>query len=126
MTLDNSLLFSDDVNLTVTVDSSIIAISKTPAGGVWIGLYATQLATGTSPTLDAKVQYSDSSSFASGVEDGPAFEQLDETNTPYRRHLLVQSKRGFARIAYTLTGTSPVFNNVTSGIASGPLRDDPA
>lgn len=124
--LDSNLIFTDDLTLNADGQSSILDLGKTGVDGVWVALISKTLATGTSPTLDAKIQYSDSATFASGVEDGPAFEQLTDANTPYRRHLLVQTKRRYARFDYVITGTTPVFANMTTAVVSGPQRDDTA
>lgn len=121
---DSNLLFSNAVTLTATGNSTILDISKWPSGGAWVELAVVGTVSGTTPTLDAKVQYSDSPTFASGISDGPDFNQI--TVTDRRQALLCQSKKRYARIAYTVGGTTPSFGGVTAGIVSGPNRDDTA
>jgi hypothetical protein len=78
-----------------------------------------------SPTIDAKVQYSDSATFASGVEDGPAWPQLTPaTGGSYRRTLLCQSKRRYWRVLLTKGGTTLTSETLLAHVVSGPQRDD--
>lgn len=123
---DANLLFTNNLAISATGNSSILDISKWPAQGAWVELTVTGAITGTTPTLDAKVQYSDSGTFASGISDGPDFNQIIPATANKRQALLCQSKKKFARIAYTVGGTTPVFNGVTAGVVSGPNRDDTA
>lgn len=122
--LDTNLLFSNNVNLSATGFSSILDLRKTPGDGVEVEIANVGTVTGTTPTLDAVVQHSDSPTFASGIVNGPAFPQV--TTTAQRNIVRTQSKKRYARISYTLTGTTPVFNGVTAGIVSGGQRDTTA
>lgn len=121
---DTNLVFSENVTLTATGNSSIVDVGKSPVEGFWVQLAVTGTVSGTSPTLVAKVQYSDASDFSSGVEDGPAWPTVNATG--YRRALLCQTKRRYARVNYTVGGTSPSFGGVYAHVASGPNRDDNA
>ncbi len=132
---DADLIFHDGTNFTATVTP----VSTTRSGGSavldvgksgWNGLYVqlvlkTAIVGAGSPTIDAKVQYSDSSTFASGIEDGPAFPQLtDASPAGYRRTLLCQSKRRYWRVLLTKGGTTLTSEELLAHIVSGPNRDD--
>lgn len=122
MAFDNNLLFSNNGTLTATGNSSIVDVGKWPADGAWVELVVTGAVSGTTPTLDAQIRYSDASDFSSGVENGPTWPQV--TATGFTRALLCQSKRRYARITYTVGGTTPSFGGVTAGIVSGPQNTD--
>lgn len=121
---DANLQFSDAATITANGNSSILQVSKSGVKGFWVELVINGTVSGTTPTLDAKIQYSDSPTFASGVEDGPAWPQ--QTVTGLRRALLCQTKRAYARINYVVSGTTPSFGGVSAHVVSGPQRDDNA
>lgn len=114
---DTNLIFHDGTNFTATVTpnsttrsggSAVLDVGKSGEHGIPVQLVLPSVIIGSgSPTIDAKMQYSDSATFASGVEDGPAFPQID-TNTPagYQRTLLCQSKRRYWRLLLTKGGTT--------------------
>lgn len=113
--LDSNLLFHDAAALTATGNSSGLDIKKTPAGGVWVGIFVTAVS-GTAPTADFKVQESDDDST---YNDVVTFGQITAAGRWFR---LVQSKKRYLRLARTIGGTIPSFT-VTAGIVSGPQRD---
>lgn len=132
---DTNLNFHDGTNFTATVTpvsttrsggSAVLDIGKSGAKGLWVELALTAVVVGSgSPTIDAKVQYSDSATFASGIEDGPAFPQLtDATAVAFRRALLCQSKRRYWRVLLTKGGTTLTSETVYISVVSGPNRDD--
>lgn len=134
---DANLIFHDGTNFTATVTpasttrsggSAVLDIGKSGYDGLWVQLALSAAVVGSgSPTIDAKVQYSDSATFASGVEDGPAFPQLTEsTAVGYRRNLLCQSKRRYWRVLLTKGGTTLTSETVYIHVVSGPNRDDVA
>lgn len=132
---DANLIFHDGTNFTATVTpasttrsggSAVLDIGKSGKNGLWVQLALTAAVVGSGdPTIDAKVQYSDSATFASGIEDGPAFPQLiGTTAVGTRRTLLCQSKRRYWRVLLTKGGTTLTSETVLIGIVSGPDRDD--
>lgn len=137
---DTNLVFHDGTNFTATVTpnsttrsggSAVLDVGKSGEKGLWVQLSLAAVLVGSgSPTIDCKVQYSDSATFASGVEDGPAFPQLTDntTNFPvgYRRELLCQSKRRYWRILMTKGGTTLTSETIYTHIVSGPNRDSVA
>jgi hypothetical protein len=132
---DTNLIFHDGTTFTSTVTpasttrangSAVLDIGKSGEGGLWLQLANIAAITGTSPTVDAKVQYSDSATFASGIENGPAFPQItNATAAGYRRSILCQSKRRYWRVLLTAGGTITA-TNIEAYIVSGPDRDDNA
>lgn len=131
---DTNLIFHDGTAFTATVTpvsttrsggSAVLDIGKSGEGGLWVELANTIVITGTGPTIDAKIQYSDSATFASGIEDGPAFPQITTSIAAgYRRAILAQSKRRYWRVLLTKGGTTLTLNTVLIHVVSGPNRDD--
>lgn len=134
---DANQIFHDGTNFTASVTptsttrsggSAVIDMGKSGLNGIWIqaALAAAVVGSG-SPTIDAKVQYSDSATFASGVEDGPAWPQFTtSTAAGYRRSLLCQSKRRYWRVLLTKGGTTLTSETLYIHTVSGPARDDSA
>jgi len=134
---DANQIFHDGTNFTATVTpasttrsggSAVIDMGKSGLNGIWLQLVLAAAIVGSgSPTIDAKVQYSDSATFASGVEDGPAWPQLTgSTAAGYRRAFLCQSKRRYWRVLLTKGGTTLTSETVYIHTVSGPARDDSA
>lgn len=134
---DNNLIFHDGTNFTATITpvsttrsggSAVLDIGKSGKDGLWIEADLIALVVGSgSPTVDAKVQYSDSATFASGIEDGPAWPQFTPSvASGYRRALLCQSKRRYWRVLLTKGGTTLTTINIQIAVVSGPNRDDTA
>lgn len=133
---DTNLIFHDGTNFTATVTpvsttrsggSAVLDMGKSGVKGFWVQAILAVAIVGAAGTIDAKVQYSDSATFASGIEDGPAFPQLNNTSTtvPYRRSLLCQTKRRYARVLLTKGGTLTT-ETLYVHVVSGPQRDDNA
>lgn len=133
---DTNLIFHDGTNFTATVTptsttrsggSAVLDVGKSGAKGLWVQLALTAAVVGSgSPTIDAKIQYSDSATFASGIEDGPKFTQLVDTGaTPagFRQELLCQSKKRYWRCLLTKGGTTLTSETVLVHAVSGPNRD---
>lgn len=108
---DANLLFSDGVTVTTTANSSAVHEYKTPAAGIPVEIAVTA-ATGTSPTMDVVCQESDDDSTYNTVV---TFPQITTTGVFTR---VVQSKKAYLRMTYTIGGTSPSFT-VKSGVVSG-------
>lgn len=132
---DANLIFHDGTNFTATVTptsttrsggSAVLDINKTGEDGITVQLALITALAGTSPTVDAKVQASDSATFASGIEDLGAWPQItSSTAAGYRRNIKVWTKRRYMRIVMTVGGTltSEVIN---THVVSGLNRDDNA
>lgn len=119
---DTNLIFTNDATVNATGTSTIIDTGPSRANGHWVELVNTGTVTGSAtPTMAAKVQASDSATFASGVRDCASFDPFTVQGT--RDCVLVQHEERYLRISYTLTGTTPVFNGVRCGVVSGPQRD---
>lgn len=134
---DNNLIFHDGTNFTATVTpvsttrsggSAVLDMGKSGVKGIWVEAVLAAVIVGSgSPTIDVKIQYSDSATFASGVEDGPAFPQLtSSTAVGYRRSILCQSKRRYWRALLTKGGTTLTSETLYVHPVSGPQRDDVA
>lgn len=132
---DTNLSFHDGTNFTATVTpisttrsggSAVLDVGKSGVKGLWVQVALLAAVVGASGTIDVKIQYSDSATFASGIEDGPAFPQLDTTTAVgYRRALLCQSKRRYWRALLTKGGTLTT-ETLYVDVVSGPQRDDAA
>lgn len=134
---DANLIFHDGTNFTATVTptsttrsggSAVLDVGKSGIDGLWVELCLPAIVVGSgSPTIDCKMQYSDSATFASGIEDGPAWPQLvPATPINYRQSLKCQSKRRYWRILMTKGGTTLTSETILTHIVSGPNRDDVA
>lgn len=132
---DANLIFHDGTNFTATVTpasttrsggSAVLNMGKSGEEGIWVELANTAVMTGSgSPTVDAKIQYSDSPTFASGIEDGPAFPQITpSTAAGFRRAIKCQSKRLYWRALLTKGGTTLTTCAIQIYPVSGPNRDD--
>jgi hypothetical protein len=75
--------------------------------------------TGTSPTLDVKVQHSDDGSTGWADVTGGAFSQT--TNVGFKE-LTVKNTKRYLRVVRTLGGTSPNFTLAVICLAGDPLR----
>lgn len=132
---DENLILHDGTNFTATKTpvsttrsggSAVLDIGKTPAKGLWVQAVLKTALAGTTPTIDVKIQYSDSATFASGIEDGPKFTQLTgSTAAGWRQSLLCQSKKRYMRALLTVGGTL-TSEVLYVHVASGPDRDDAA
>ena len=133
---DTNLLFHDGTNFTATVTptsttrsggSAVLDVGKSGVNGLWAQLALTAVIVGSgSPTVTVKFQFSDSATFASGVEDGPA-EVLTESNAAgYRREYLLQSKRRYWRALLTKGGTTLTTIGLHVHLVSGPNIDSVA
>lgn len=120
---DTNLVFNSNATITANTQSNILDISKWPNGGAWVEVSQTAGGiSGTAPQLSAQVEYSDSATFATGVESGPEI-IAKATAANFVMAKLCQSQRRYARVKYTVFGTSPSFTGVYAGVVSGPQRD---
>ena len=134
MARDALLSFHDGTNFTATVTpvsttraggSAVLDVGKSGNKGLWVRTTLAVAIVGASGTITVKIQYSDSATFASGIEDGPAFPILNNAGTvvPNRRALLCQSKRRYWRALLT-TGGTVTTETLYVDVVSGPERDD--
>lgn len=124
---DANLIFNDGSTSTVGTgggacttsgQSPVVDLGKSGVNGFWAELVVKTI-TGTTGTLDAKVQYCDTTNGT--FIDGPDFSQV--TTSTGRQSRLCQTDFRYARMSYTAGGTSPNFR-VYAHVASGPQRDD--
>lgn len=124
---DTNLVFTANGVISAGTYSAILDISRFAAKGMWIELAITGgSGAATAPELTAQVQYSDSATFATTPELGPTLckNQGAITTAGFRAAKLCQSKRRYARIQYSVFGTSPCYTGVYAHITTGPQRDD--
>ena len=80
---------------------------------------------GTSPTLDVKLQ--DSADGSSWADTGLAFAQITATGARQQREWKARKGRGYLRLLGTVGGTSPSFGGVTARLGHWAGRvTDPA
>lgn len=123
---DNSLIFTSNATISAGTYSSILDVGKWAKEGVWVEILHTGVVGGAPQTgaqLTATVEYSDSATFATVDDVGPQLVRQQNT-AGFRVGKLCQSKRRYARIQYSVFGTSPCFTGIYAHIASGPQRDD--
>lgn len=123
---DTNLVFTSNATISAGTYSSILDVGEWSPKGVWVEIMHTGVVGGSPQAgaqLTATVEYSDSATFATVDDVGPRL--VDKQNAAgFRVAKLCQSKRRYARIQYTITGTSPCFTGIYAHIASGPQRDD--
>jgi hypothetical protein len=130
---DSNLIFSNNKTISASGgehngNSAILDLQKTPATGIWVKIAHTGVVGGapqSAAQLSAKVQFSDSATFLGTVEDGPDL-VVNQNTAGFRVAKLCQSQRRYARVFYTMSGTTPSFTGIYAGVVSGPSRDDPA
>jgi hypothetical protein len=120
---DNNLIFNSNATISGSASSAIVAINKAPDTGFWIEVVA-NASSGTAQELNAQVIYSDSSSFAGVADFGPSVVWKDSSTPPFRKAVLCQTRKAYARILWTVGGTSPSFAGVYAHVDSGPERND--
>ncbi|SRR5579884_1577416 len=118
---DANTLFFNSQTLTANTNSSGIRVGE--GAEVHVELAVTGTVSGTSPTLDVKLQDSaDGSSFA---DTGVAFTQITATGARQQREFKARKGRGYLRLAATVGGTSPSFGGTTARLGhwSGRVTD---
>lgn len=120
---DQNLRFNTNAQVIASTHSDIVDVGKSGALGLWVELACIGGSSGTAQELLARVQYSDSATFASGIEDGPDL-VIQQGNPGFRVAKLCQSYRRYWRVQYALSGTSPSFTGLYAGIVTGPQRDN--
>ena len=123
---DSNLLFTNNGTVSATVDSAILDLSKTGVLGAWVKLAHTGVVGGAPASgaqMTATLQFSDSATFAGTPLNGPQL-VVNQNTAGFRVSKLVQTEKRYARIRYTITGSSPSFTGVYAGVVSGPERDD--
>jgi len=125
---DTNLIFNSNASVSTGSASAILDIGKWAVKGVWVEILQDDSgvvggAPQTAAQLTATMQYSDSATFAGQASIGPQLVTAQNT-AGFRMSRLCQSKRRYARISYTTTGTSPCFTGIYAHITSGANRDD--
>lgn len=120
---DNNLIFNSNATITANGLSAIVTLNKSPDTGVWVEVVA-NASSGTAQELSGQVLFSDSATFAGNPDQGPSVVWKDNTAPPFRKAVLCQTRRAYARIAWTVGGTSPSFTGVYAHVESGPERND--
>ena len=132
MARDPNPILHDGTNFTATITpnsltrsggSAVLDIGKTGIEGLWVQLALTASLTGTSATIDVKLQSSSSSTFASDIEDLGAFQQLVQATslTPLRVEKQITTKRRYLRAVLTVGGTLST-ETLLVHVVSGPNR----
>lgn len=107
-----------DANLVPYSNQTLTASGQSSGFNVGVGaelrvqLEVTGTVSGTSPTLDVKLQ--DSADGSSYADTGVAFTQVTATGSRQQRELRVREGRPYVRLAHTVGGTSPSFGGVNA------------
>ena len=125
---DDNLIFNSNTTISESTYSAILNTGKWPVKGVWVEIIHTGVVGGAPATgaqITANVEYSDSATFAGNAVQGPDL-VVQQNTAAFRRAKLCQSQLRYARVRYTVTGTSPSFTGIYAHVTSGPARDDGA
>ncbi|SRR5579884_1663226 len=108
---DKNLRFWDGATLTATGNgTNDLRVGE--GAEVRVELEVTGTVSGTSPTLDVKLQ--DSADGSSYADTGVTFAQITATGARQTRYWKAQPGRGYLRLRATVGGTSPSFGGVTA------------
>jgi len=103
---DSTALTANEQSIASTVRSAgcaVIDLGETPVKGMSVVIVCPTLATGTSSTLDVKIQESDS--MASGYKDLVTFDQITLAMTPCRRIRRFATTKRYIRHYATIGGS---------------------
>jgi|tagenome__1003787_1003787.scaffolds.fasta_scaffold20815466_1 hypothetical protein len=124
---DSNTLFHNAATITANTNGSSFRVGE--GAECRVELTVTGTVSGTSPTLDAKIEDSaDNSSFAT---TGVTFTQITATGARQERQFKARKGRPYIRLALTTGGTSPSFGGTTgrlghwSGRATDAATTDP-
>jgi hypothetical protein len=104
---DSTALTANEQSIVSTVRSSgcaVIDLGETPVKGMSVVIVCPTAASGTSPTLDVKIQESDSA--ASGYKDLVTFDQITGAVTPCRRIRRFATTKRYIRHYATIGGSN--------------------
>jgi len=102
--------------LTATGNSGWLAWGPLPAEGVDLWLIVPQ-ATGTTPTLDPKLEDGDDGTNAVNI-----IGQLKQITAAGFYRMRVTSPRDYVKLTLTVGGTTPNFGTVWAGLVAGPFK----
>lgn len=119
--LDANLLFANVADINANTNSNIFDLGPSPADGEWHKFAVSGAVSGTTPTLTVTVQASDSATFASGVRAAGSFPVFNAQGQA--AEIAVHCPERYRRYNYVVSGGTPVFNDCTGGVCSGPERD---
>jgi hypothetical protein len=124
---DSNTLFHNNATLTTTTNGNAFRVGDGAECRIEVSVTGT--VSGTSPTLDFKIQDSaDGSTFA---DTGVTFTQITATGARQERQFKARKGRGWVRCVATVGGTSPSFGGTTarlghwSGTATAAATTDP-
>lgn len=117
---DKEYLLANGLEISSTADGAGKYVGIGPIQGMKAYLHADSV-TGSSPTLDIKLQESDS--FATGYTDVPggAFTQLGDISAPVYDEIHIHWTKRYLRYSATVGGTTPVYAGVVIGLTPGQL-----
>ncbi len=117
-------------NQTVTANTNSSGLNVGEGAELRVQLEVAGTVSGTSPTLDVKLQ--DSADGSSWADTGLAFAQITATGARQQREWKARKGRGYLRLHGTIGGTgSPSFGGVTArlghwaGRVTDPATTDP-
>lgn len=117
---DKAYLLADNVTIGSSADGTGVYVGKGPIGGMKMYLHVDS-ETGTTPTLDVKIQESDT--LGSGYTDVPggAFAQLTTFTTAQYAEIHIHWTKKYLRYSATTSGTSPSYVGVVIGLTPGQI-----
>jgi hypothetical protein len=107
---DANLLAFNSQTLTSSTNSAGFSVGE--GAELRVQLEVTGTVSGTSPTLDAKLQ--DSADGSTYADTGVAFTQVTATGSRQQREFKTKQGRPYVRVATTVGGTSPSFGGVSA------------
>lgn len=117
---DKAYLLADNVTITTSADGTGKLVGAGPYNGMKVYLHVDS-ETGTTPTLDVKIQESDT--LGSGYTDVPggAFAQLTTFTTAQYAEIHIHWTKKYLRYSATTSGTSPSYVGVVIGLTPGQI-----
>ncbi|HEY7068062.1 MAG TPA: hypothetical protein VII06_41810 [Chloroflexota bacterium] len=107
---DSNLLAFNNPTLTSSTNSAGFNVGE--GAELRVQLEVAGSVSGTSPTLDAKLQ--DSADGSAWADTGVAFTQVTTTGSRQQREFKTKQGRPYVRVATTVGGTSPSFGGVSA------------
>jgi hypothetical protein len=107
---DANLLAFDSQTLTSSTNSAGFNLGE--GAELRVQLEVAGTVSGTSPTLDAKLQ--DSADGSAWADTGVAFTQVTATGSRQQHEFKTKQGRPYVRVATTVGGTSPSFGGVSA------------
>lgn len=117
---DKAYLLADGVTITTSADGTGKFVGAGPIDGMKVYLHVDS-ETGTTPTLDVKIQESDT--LGSGYTDVPggAFAQLTTFSVAQYAEIHIHWTKRYLRYSATTSGSSPSYVGVVIGLTPGQI-----